>query len=115
MSNFVPKKDYLHGILLYYFFMKNTPAETHRIPVEVCGEHALSERTCQDWLQRFKSGAFDVEDKARSGRPNEFDDKLLKALLDDDPCQTFNELAKSLSVGRSPVSRRLRAMGMIQK
>ena len=62
MSNFVPNKVFLSGVLLHYFNMKTSAAESHRILVEVYGEHALSERTCQKWFVRFKSGDFDLED-----------------------------------------------------
>ena len=50
MLNFVPKKLFLRGFLLHYFNMKKTAAESHRILVEVCGEHALADGTCQKWF-----------------------------------------------------------------
>ena len=75
MSEFVPKKSFLRGILLHYYFMKKTAAESHRILVEVYGDHALSETTCRDWFRRFKEGGFDVEDKQRSGRRTKFEDE----------------------------------------
>ena len=34
--------------------VKNTAAESRRILVEVYGEHALVERTCQKWFARFE-------------------------------------------------------------
>ena len=69
MSNFVPEKVFLRGILLHYFNMKKTAAESHRILVEVYGEHALAERTCQKWFARFKSGDFGLKDEERPGQP----------------------------------------------
>ena len=65
MSSVVPEKVFLRGVLLHYFNMKKTAAESHRILVEVYGEHALAERTCQKWFARFKSGNFDLEDEER--------------------------------------------------
>ena len=50
MSNFLPENVFLRGVLLYYFDMKKTVAESHRILVEVYGEHALAEQTCQKWF-----------------------------------------------------------------
>ena len=44
MSNFVPEKVILRGVLLHYFNMKKTAAESHRILVENYSEHALAER-----------------------------------------------------------------------
>ena len=88
MSNFVPNKLFLRGVLLHYFNMKKSTAESHRILVEVYGDHALSERTCQKWFARFKSGDFDLEDQERAGCSKKFEDAELEALLDKDPCQT---------------------------
>ena len=69
MSNFVPEKVFLRGVLLHYFNTKKSAAESHRILVEVFGEHALAERTCQKWFARFTSGDFDLEDEERPGQP----------------------------------------------
>ena len=52
MSNFVPEKVFLPGVLLHYFNMKKTAAESHRILVEVYGELALADRTCQKWAAK---------------------------------------------------------------
>ena len=49
MMNFGPEKVFLRGVLLHYFNMKKTAVESHRILVEVYGEHALAEQTCQKW------------------------------------------------------------------
>lgn len=115
MSNFVPDKVFLRGVLLHYFNMKKSAAESHRILVEVYGEHALAEQTCRKWFARFKSGDFELEDKERPGQPKKFEDEELKSLLDEDPCQTLQDLAELLRVDFSTVSKRLKAMGMIQK
>ena len=115
MSNFVPEKVFLRGVLLHYFNMKKTAVERHRILVEVYGEHALAERTCQKWFARFKSGDFGLEDEKRHGQPKKFEDEELEALLDEDCCQTQEELAKSLGVTLAAISKRLKAAGYIQK
>ena len=48
MSDLVPKKMYLQGILLHYFIQKKSAVDVHRILVEDHGDHALSETTCRD-------------------------------------------------------------------
>ena len=54
----------------------------------IYGEHALAERMCQKWFARFKSGDFGLEYEERPGQPKKFKDEELKALLDEDYCQT---------------------------
>lgn len=115
MSTFVPNKVFLRGILLHCFIQKKSAAEAHRILVETYGDNALSNTTCRDWFRRFKNNDFELEDKERSGAPTKFEDEELKALLDQDPCQTLVELGKTLQVDASTVSKRLKALGMIQK
>lgn len=109
------KKQHLREVLLYHFFSKKSAAETHRLLVEAYGDHALSQTQCFEWFQRFKHGDFDIEDKERPGQPKKFEDTELMALLDENPCQTQGELAKALNVSRTAVSRRLKALKMVQK
>jgi transposase len=115
MENFVPEKHHLREVLLHYFILKKSAAESHRMLVEAYGIHALSETTCRDWFRRFKNKDFDVEDKERSGQPKKFEDTELQALLDEDDTQTQEQLSEVLNVDRTTVSKRLKAMGKIQK
>ena len=95
--------------------MKKTAAESHRILVEIYGENAQAERTCQKWFARFKSGDFGMEDEERPGQPKKFEDQELEALLDKDCCQTQEELAESLGVTKAAIVKRLKAAGYIQE
>ena len=80
------------------------------------GEAAINERTCREWFrQRFKNGDFDVEDRHNGGREKVFEDAELEALLEQDSCQNQEKLARSLGVTQQAISKRLKAMGMIQK
>ena len=115
MSNFVPEKVFLRGVLLHYFNMKKTAAESHRILVEVHGEHALAERACQKWFARLKSGDFGLEDEERHRQPKKFENEEVEALLDEGCCQTQEELAESLGVTQAAISKDLKTAGYIQK
>ena len=75
----------------------------------------LLERTCHEWFQCFKNGDFDVEDRHSDGRGKVFEDAELEALLEQDSYQNQEELARSLGVTQQAFSKRLKAMGMIQK
>ena len=83
-SNFVQEKDVLRGSLITFFHLKKTAAESYRLLVEAYGEHALTQKTCERWFKRFKSGDFDIKDKERPGQPKKFEDADLQALLDED-------------------------------
>jgi [histone H3]-lysine36 N-dimethyltransferase SETMAR len=115
MSTFVPKKRHLREGLLLCFHLKKKAVEAQQTLTEAYENYAPSISTCEYWYRRFKSGDFDTEDKERPGQPKKFEDEELEALLDEDSCQTLQELSESLGVVVSTVLRRLKAMGMIQK
>lgn len=108
------KKQHLREVLLSHFFGKKTAAESHRLLVELYGKHALAKTQCFEWFKRFKIGHFDIQDKERPGQPKKFEDEELEALVDQDPCQAQEELAKSLDVTQAAISKRLNALGFIQ-
>ena len=117
MSDFVPNNRHLREVLLFFFHLKKTAAEAHRELQKIYGDAtlSLSKTTCRDWFRRFKTGDFDIDDRKREGRPKTFEDTDLEALLDKDPSQTQEELASSLEVTRRAISKRLHALGRIQK
>ena len=63
-------------------------------------EAALSEKTCREWFQCFKSGYFDAEDRHGRGKEKIFEDSELEALLAEDSCETKEELAESWGVSQ---------------
>ena len=56
-----------------------------------------------------------MEDEERPGQPKKFEDEELEALIDEDCCQTQEELSESLGVIQAAISKRLKAAGYIQK
>ena len=115
MSVFEPNSRYLREVSIFCFHLKKTVAEAHQMLLSTYGEAALSERTCRELFRRFKSGDFDVEDRHGDGKQKIFEGSELEALLAEDWCQTQEELAESLGVTQQAISKRLKAMGMIQK
>jgi len=89
MSSFESNKRHLRELLIYFFNLKKSAAEAHRLLVEAYNNAALVREV--EWFQ--KNGEFDVEDKEHSGRPKVYEDAELEALLDEDSCQTQKELA----------------------
>ena len=100
----MPNKRHLRELLIYFFNLKKSAAEAHRLLIEAYGDTALSERSCCEWFQKFKNDEFDVEDKERSGSPKVYEDAELEALLDKDSCQTQKELALTLGMTQQTIS-----------
>jgi len=114
MSVYEPNSRHLQEVLIFYFNMKKSAAQTHRMLSNTYGKTAVCEKMCHKWFQRFKNGNFDIKDLHGGGREKIFKDAELEALLHEDSCQTQEELA-SLGVTQQAISKRLKAMGMIQK
>lgn len=87
-------------------------AEARRLLKEAYGDHAPSTTMCQDWFKRFRNGNFPVDDKERCGG---FENAELEVLLDEDDTKTQDQLAEALNTSRQFISKRLHAMGKIQK
>ena len=75
----------------------------------------LSEISCREWFQKCRNGEFDIEDKERSGRPKVYEDAELEALLDQDLCETQEELARASGVTKQAISHPLKSLGMIER
>ncbi|XP_059544812.1 ecotropic viral integration site 5 protein homolog isoform X2 [Myotis daubentonii] len=73
---------------------EKSAVESYRILQEAYGEHAPSQDTCERWFKCFKCDDFDVKDKEHPGQPKKFEDQQLQTLLDEDACQTQNNLQK---------------------
>lgn len=115
MSLFEPQKQHFREVLIFCFHLKKTAAEAHEMLMQAYGDNVPSDKSCREWFRRFKIGDFSVNDKPRSGQPKKFEDDELQALIDEDPCQSQDELAQLLNIHRSTISVRLAAMGKIYK
>ncbi|GFS96984.1 mariner Mos1 transposase [Trichonephila clavipes] len=93
MSAYELNSRHLREVLIFCFNMKKSAAEVHRMLSNTYDEAAVSERTCRERFQRFKNGDFDVEDQQGGGREKVFEGAELEALLDQDSCQSQQELA----------------------
>ena len=71
-------------ILIFYFRKGKNATQAHRKLYGVYGDECLSERQCQNWFPRFRSGNFDVKDESRRGRPivEKVDEMLKKIEVD---------------------------------
>ena len=68
--------------MLHIYFRKGkTAAEPHKAICEVYGVDCITERTYQNCFKNFVS-KFLLKDDQRSGRPSEFDEEKMKAIIE---------------------------------
>ncbi|GFW65691.1 mariner Mos1 transposase [Trichonephila clavipes] len=88
MSAYEPNSRHLREVLIFCFNLKKSAAEAHQmLSIPMHG----------------------------GGREKVFEDAEMEALLDQDSCQTQQELSGSLGVTQQAISKRLKVMEMIQK
>ena len=109
------KNQHLRHVLLFYFRKGKNAVQARRKLCEVYGEDVLTERQCQNWFKKFRSGNFDVEDSSRSGRPVEADEDIIKALIDSNRRITTREIAQTLHLSNSTVHDHLKRLGFTSK
>ena len=103
------KKQHFRHLLFFAFHRGQKATEAARDICMVYREGVIGESTARKWFAKFKNGSFDIDDTPRSGRPSEFDEDHLKALLKEESCQTSRELAEKMILNH------LHSMGFDEK
>lgn len=108
-------KQHLRHCILFCFQMGKDAAQATKLINSTLGDNSVCHATVKNWFVKFRAGNFSLDDAPRPGPEKEFEDEQLQSLLDENPCQTENELANQLGVTQQAISKRLHAMGKIQK
>ena len=101
----IPDGHFRH-ILLYYFQKGKNAVQARKKLYGVYGKQSLTERHCQNWFARFRSGDFDLKNSQRSGRLTEINDKI-KAMIENNRRSTTQESAEKLNISHTCVERQL--------
>ena len=56
------KRQHFWHIMLYYFKKGKNATETQKKFYALCGEGAVTDRTCQKWFVKFHAGDFSLDD-----------------------------------------------------
>ena len=78
-------------------------------------KHAPTSPTIRLLTERFEANDFDLEDRARPGRPVELDLSELQKNVEVDPYQSSREVARTIRVDQSTVVRGLKSIGKVKK
>jgi histone-lysine N-methyltransferase SETMAR len=104
---------YFRSIMLYEFLKNVSAAQCLRNICEMFGNYSTSERTCQFWHEKLRSGDFDLIYKPRSCRPLTFNDEVLKLMSDENPRITIHEVGERFNVDHTTVLGHLRGLKMV--
>ena len=96
----IPDGHFRH-ILLYYFRKGKNAVQARKKLYDVYSEKSLTERQCQNWFARFRSGDFHLKDAPRSGRPTEVVDDKIKAMTENNRRTTTREIAEKHNIAHT--------------
>ena len=91
-------KVHIRHCMLFLYKLGKTPAEAKKMIDEAYGDGSVGNSTCREWFAKFKIGKYELDDKPRSGRPQELGGNNLQIPLDNDPIKSTLELAEKLDV-----------------
>jgi transposase len=104
-------QNHIRHIIYHEYAHGTTTAQAARNINAMYGEDSITEHTCQNWYQRFRSGDNNFEDEPPSRRPSELDEQVLIYLVKEDNHQTTRDLAEQLGVDHATEVIHLRALG----
>lgn len=105
------QKRLVRSAMFYEFKLGHSAAECFRNICKAFGEEAVTERTCQRWFHRFRSGDESLEDEEREGRPSLVDEEALKECIEADPRQSLRELATRFGCTHVTIASHLHSIG----
>ena len=108
------KKQRFRHLLFFAFYQGQKAAKAAQKICMVYGEGVIGKSTTRKWFAKLKNGNFDVDDTPRSGRPSEFYEDHLKALLKEESRQT-SELAEKMNCDQKTILNHLHLMGFAEK
>ncbi|KAL0274338.1 UNVERIFIED_CONTAM: hypothetical protein PYX00_006789 [Menopon gallinae] len=101
------QKIHFRHVMLWEFKQGNSATATAQKLCSVYGEGAITDRAVRNWFVKFRSGDTTLKDEPRAGRPSDFDDNIVKSVLEENPRQSTRELAERLNTSQSTVCRQL--------
>ena len=88
--------------IMFYFFKKSkNTTEMQKKICAVCGEGAVTDRTCQKWFVKFHTEDFSLDNAPGLGRPVEVDYDQMETLTGNNQCYTMWEIANILKISKS--------------
>ena len=108
------KKQHFRHLLFFAFHRGQKAAEAPRDICMVYGEGVIDKPMARKWFAKFKNGNFDIDNTPRSGRPSEFDEDHLTALLEESR-QTSRELPEKINCHQKTILNHLYSMVFAEK
>ena len=107
------KKQQFRHIMLDYFKKGKNATDTKKKICAEYGEGAVTERTCQKWFAKYRTGDFSLDNAPGSGRPAEADSNQTEILIENNQPYTMWEIVNILKISNSSVKNHLHQLGYV--
>lgn len=105
------QKVHIRHLMLWEFKQDNSAKARAEKICRVYGKGLITDRAVRNWFVKFRSGDFTLKVEPRLVRPFDFDNNLLKAVVEQNPRQSTRCLAERLNTSQSTVIRPLEKLG----
>lgn len=107
------EEDHIRHVMLFQYNCGHN-ARTSTANINEIYPDSLDVRKCQRWFNNFRRGNFDLQNAPKSGRPVQFDEDELRAVVEEDPTQTIEEISQRTNTSWASVQRHLKSIGKFQ-
>lgn len=90
-------------------------SESARKICEAYGDKTIGESTAREWFAKFRAGEESIEDKPRSGHPQEVDRQAVLEAIEETPSLTTRMLAEDFDCDQKTIVNMLHELGKIWK
>lgn len=110
------ENKHIPNILLFYFRMGTKVVDAHKDICEVYGVDCITERKCQYWFTKFRSGDFSLkDDQCSSALTESVDDDQIETIIQEDHHITVRDIAEKLKVSHATIENHLKGLGFVKK
>ena len=115
MSQKIQNKEEIRCVMKFYFLKKKNASHSTKKICAVYGCNAVSERTVQEWLARFRQGNFELKDRKRlGGSMVDKDNEIMEIIKQERHISSYN-IAKELGIFQQTILNHIEKLGFKKK
>ena len=112
---FIPSKDHIFHCAIFQYNKGSTAVKVTEKICDIYGKDIITERTCQRWFSKFRSGDFDFPKSKVLKRKKKYEMNCIIEVLKENPFITVREISIIVDIPKSTIYRYLQELGKVNK